>query len=115
MPEPGPGEVLLKVSAAGVCGSDVDGFLGRSHKRIPPFVMGHEFSGTLVQDTDDGDLKAGQRVSVLPLRGCGACGYCTSGRTNVCLGRVLIGMDVPVLRPGPIRRRGLRKPWARRR
>ncbi len=95
MPDPGPGEVLLKVASAGICGSDVDGFLGRSRKRIPPLVMGHEFSGTLVQDTDDGSLKAGQRVSVLPLRGCGACGYCASGRTNKCPGRVLIGMDVP--------------------
>jgi threonine dehydrogenase-like Zn-dependent dehydrogenase len=95
VPEPGPGEALLKVAAAGICGSDVDGFLGRSRKRIPPLVMGHEFSGTLVQDRDDGSLKAGQRVSVLPLRGCGACGYCASGRTNMCPGRVLIGMDVP--------------------
>ncbi|MEI6915730.1 MAG: alcohol dehydrogenase catalytic domain-containing protein, partial [Armatimonadota bacterium] len=50
IPQPKAGEVLLRVEASGVCGSDVDGFLGRSRKRKPPLVMGHEFTGRLMED-----------------------------------------------------------------
>lgn len=95
IPSPAEDEALIRVTAAGICGSDVDGFLGRSRKRVPPLVMGHEFAGVLEQDVPAAGLKRGQRVSVLPLKGCGVCGLCASGRTNMCPARVLIGMDVP--------------------
>ncbi|HBY63246.1 MAG TPA: galactitol-1-phosphate 5-dehydrogenase, partial [Solibacterales bacterium] len=46
-PEPGPGEVLVRVKACGICGSDVHGFDGSSGRRIPPLVMGHEAAGVV--------------------------------------------------------------------
>ena len=51
-PVPKAGEVLVRVRAAGVCGSDLHGFLGRSKKRVPPLVLGHEFSGEVVATGD---------------------------------------------------------------
>ncbi len=47
VPEPGPGDVIVNVKAVGVCGSDVHGFTGSTGRRIPPMVMGHEFSGMI--------------------------------------------------------------------
>ena len=44
-PKPGPGEVLIRVAACGICGSDVHGYDGSSGRRIPPLVMGHEAAG----------------------------------------------------------------------
>src|SRR5438477_11603005 len=46
-PQPGPGEVLIRVAACGICGSDVHGYDGSSGRRIPPIVMGHEAAGTI--------------------------------------------------------------------
>ena len=46
---PGTGEVKLKIRATGICGSDIPGFLGISGRRIPPMIMGHEFSGEVVE------------------------------------------------------------------
>ncbi len=96
-PEPvvSDGDVVLKVSASGVCGSDVDGFLGRSRGRKPPLVMGHEFVGTLTRDVPSRGLKAEQEVAVLPLLGCSKCDFCASGKTNLCPNRKLIGMNLP--------------------
>ncbi len=95
IPQPKAGEVLLRVEASGVCGSDVDGFLGRSRKRKPPLVMGHEFTGRLMEDNQRLGLKAGDSVAVLPLLGCLKCTYCQAGKTNLCPDRRLIGMDIP--------------------
>ncbi len=46
-PEVGPGDVLIKVSACGICGSDIHGMDGSSGRRIPPLIMGHEASGVI--------------------------------------------------------------------
>src|ERR1700716_2041863 len=50
VPEPDPqaGEVVVRSEAAGICGSEVEGYLGRMSNRVPPLVMGHEFAGTVV-------------------------------------------------------------------
>ncbi|NOZ27055.1 MAG: galactitol-1-phosphate 5-dehydrogenase [Chloroflexi bacterium] len=95
-PEPGPGEVLIQVEAAGICGSDVHGFRGLSARRKPPLVMGHEFTGrvaALGPGVDDPPV--GQRVVVNPLLPCGTCELCLSGRGHICPNRKLIGMDRP--------------------
>ena len=47
VPEPGADEVLIRVAACGICGSDVHGYDGSSGRRIPPIVMGHEAAGTV--------------------------------------------------------------------
>ncbi len=95
-PEPGPGEVLIRVAAAGICGSDIHGFRGRSARRKPPLVMGHEFTGRVAAlGSGVEDLSVGQRVVVNPLLPCGVCELCRAGRGNICPNRKLVGMDRP--------------------
>ena len=80
--------VLVRVRACGVCGSDLHGFLGKSSRRVPPLVLGHEFSGDIVQGG------SGAAVAVYPLLCCGHCRYCTSGRENICPARRVFGLDL---------------------
>jgi L-iditol 2-dehydrogenase len=95
-PQPGLGEVLIRVAAAGICGSDVHGFRGQSARRKPPLVMGHEFTGQVVAlGPGVDDLPTGQMVVVNPLLPCGTCEWCLSGRGHICPYRKLIGMDRP--------------------
>lgn len=91
-----PGQVLLRVLAAGVCGSDLNGYLGRSARRIPPLVLGHEISAEVVHDPS-GALAEGTRVAVFPLVNCGLpdCEACAGGHPNRCRRRELLGMDLP--------------------
>ena len=91
-PVPKPGEVVVKIRASGVCGSDLLGFLGKSKKRIPPLVLGHEMAGEIAGG--ESDLAPGTRVTVLPLFTCGACRPCRAGRTNLCAERLLLGMNL---------------------
>jgi threonine dehydrogenase-like Zn-dependent dehydrogenase len=88
------GEVLLGVSAAGVCGSDIHGFLGHSERRKPGLVMGHEAVATIldVHPSVTG-WRRGQRVSFNPLLSCGQCRACLEGRQNLCPTWTLFGMD----------------------
>jgi threonine dehydrogenase-like Zn-dependent dehydrogenase len=83
-PYAGMGEVEIAVSTAGICGADVTGFLGRSRRRKPPMVLGHE----LVGRTADG-----RRVVADPLITCGRCAECVDGRGNLCRELRLLGMD----------------------
>lgn len=83
-PVPGEGEVAIAVEAAGICGSDVSGFLGHSARRQPPLILGHE----LVGRTEDG-----QRVVANPLIVCGRCQNCLAGAQNLCATWSLLGMD----------------------
>ena len=63
-----PGDVLIEVKAAGVCGSDLHGYTGQSGRRIPPLVMGHEASGRVVETGEGvGDLAPGTRVAIHPI------------------------------------------------
>ena len=95
-PAPKADEVVVRVREACVCGSDVLGFLGLSKKRIPPLVLGHEFSGE-VEAVGSGvtDLSVGTSVAVMPLTFCGACPACRRGKTNACGHRLLLGMNLP--------------------
>ena len=90
------GEALLRVEAAGICGSEVEGYLGRQANRTPPLVMGHEFAGAVTAvgaGVDAGWI--GRRVTVNPLLSCGECPACRSGKRNVCERRQLIGLHRP--------------------
>ena len=91
-PRPLDGEVLVRPDAAGVCGSEIEGYLGRMLNRVPPLVMGHEFAGTIVGSDRDW---VGRRVAVNPLLSCGRCERCRAGERNLCAGRRLIGVHVP--------------------
>ena len=88
------GEVLLKVSAAGVCGSDLHGFLGHSERRKPGLVMGHEAVATILElHPSVRGWRRGQRVCFNPLLTCGSCRACLEGRQNLCPTWTLFGMD----------------------
>jgi threonine dehydrogenase-like Zn-dependent dehydrogenase len=96
LPQPSlkPEEVLLRVRAVGVCGSDLDGFLGKSKKRIPPLVLGHEFSGEVTETGRDVSRFArGEAAAVYPLIGCAQCRYCATHRQNLCPKRQVYGLD----------------------
>lgn len=87
-------DVLIRIRAVGVCGSDLDGFLGRSKKRVPPLVLGHEFSGEIVQvGPDVPGLRIGEAVAVYPLVTCGHCEYCKTNRHQICPTRRVYGLD----------------------
>jgi len=63
-----PGDVLIEVEAAGVCGSDLHGYTGQSGRRTPPLVMGHEATGRVVESgAGVGDLPPGTRVAIHPI------------------------------------------------
>jgi threonine dehydrogenase-like Zn-dependent dehydrogenase len=94
VPEPSPpgrGELLLRPAAVGICGSEVEGYLGHMGNRTPPLVMGHEFAGVVVAAGEGAGSLEGARVAVNPLSGCGECRLCRAGHSNVCKDRKLIG------------------------
>jgi threonine dehydrogenase-like Zn-dependent dehydrogenase len=83
-PKLAEGESEIAVIAAGICGSDISGFLGHSRRRIPPMVLGHELVGRRPD---------GRRVVANPLINCGRCTACLSGAQNLCANWRLLGMD----------------------
>lgn len=93
-PVPAPGEVLIRIAACGICGSDVHGYDGSSGRRIPPLVMGHEAAGT-VTEIGDGvrQFNAGDRVTFDSTVYCGECEYCLSGDANLCNNRQVVGVS----------------------
>ncbi|HSN19262.1 MAG TPA: zinc-dependent alcohol dehydrogenase family protein [Usitatibacter sp.] len=86
MPEPGPGEVLLRVLACGVCRTDLHVVDGELEGGKLPIVPGHEIVGRVVaRGPGAGLFSAGERVGVAWLaRACGKCAFCRTGRENLC-------------------------------
>jgi threonine dehydrogenase-like Zn-dependent dehydrogenase len=98
VPEPAvePGTVIVRPEAVGICGSEIEGYLGRMGNRTPPLVMGHEFAGTVTEVGEgvDEDL-LGREVAVNPLSSDGTCPLCRAGYTNLCPNRRLVGIHSP--------------------
>ncbi|HMQ30499.1 MAG TPA: alcohol dehydrogenase catalytic domain-containing protein [Chloroflexaceae bacterium] len=99
-PAPGPGEALVRVAFAGICGSELGAYLGHNALRVPPLVMGHEFAGTVAALGEGAAarspaLQVGQAVTVNPLSSCGACAYCRRGDGHLCAQRGLLGAHRP--------------------
>ncbi len=95
-PEPAlaDGEVVLRIDAAGICGSDMHAYHGHDPRRQPGLVLGHEFAATVLASA--APLWAvGQRVTGNPLITCGRCDYCLQGRDNLCSDRSMVGMSRP--------------------
>jgi threonine dehydrogenase-like Zn-dependent dehydrogenase len=84
-PTAGAGEIVVDVTAAGICGSELHG-ISQPGFRQPPLVMGHEFVGT----TPDG-----RRVTVNPILSCGGCDMCAAGSRQLCRERSIIGIHRP--------------------
>lgn len=92
MPVAQIGEVLIRVSHAGICGSDQTIFQGKHPRAKAPLVMGHEFSGYIMESV--GDFRKGELVTVFPYLPCGHCEMCINGQYHVCKNLKLIGIDV---------------------
>lgn len=92
----GTGEVLVAPLWNGICGSDLHAYQHATPRRTPPIVMGHEFSGRIVESCDsETELKPAEVVAVRPVHWCGKCELCLSGRENVCPQRMVIGVNRP--------------------
>jgi len=100
-PTPGRDEVLLRITATGICGSDLHGYTGESGRRSPGQIMGHETVGRVVGTGDavpvEWGLTPGRIVTVNPVIGCGDCAACAEGNEQLCDRRRVIGVD-PTLR-----------------
>ena len=93
-PAPGAGEVVVKVHACSICGSDVHAFHGKHPRLTFPRVLGHEFAGEIVElGTGVADHRVGERVCCDIDLACGACGPCREGRSNICETLRTMGFD----------------------
>ncbi|WP_171181345.1 zinc-binding dehydrogenase [Ruegeria sp. HKCCD8929] len=93
-PELQPGEAILRVSMAGICGSDVHIYNGDNPIARAPVIPGHEFMGIITELAEQtSDLSVGDRVVVQPLRFCGECQPCRRGVPHVCEKLVVIGVN----------------------
>lgn len=93
-------EILIKVGHAGICGSELSGYLGHNALRVPPLIMGHEFAGEILEvgplaGSIRPDLNVGALATVNPLWYCGACRACSAGLNQLCRDRRLLGAHMP--------------------
>ena len=91
VPAPKENEYLIKVISTGICGSDFEGYLGKTGRRTPPMIMGHEFSGVIEKAPEGGKYGEGETVTVFPKVFCGECEYCKEGLENVCPNGICLG------------------------
>ena len=85
-------EVLVRVDACGICGSDMHAYHGHDERRPAPLILGHEASGRVLTGS-----RTGERVTINPLVTCGRCDACQDGRLHLCPDRVIISLPA---RPG---------------
>ncbi len=90
MPTPAAGELLIKVEAAGICGTDRHLYKGE-FPSVPGKTLGHEFSGIVV-DSGDTRIAEGTRVTCDPNTWCGTCDQCQRGRVNLCVNNIATGI-----------------------
>ena len=92
-PAPGAGEVVVKVHACSICGSDLHAYHGKHPRLTFPRVLGHEFSGEIVATGNGSRFRVGQRVCCDIDLPCGTCGPCRDGRSNICETLRTMGFD----------------------
>lgn len=96
VPLPAADELLVRIKACGICGSDVHGYDGSTGRRLPPIVMGHEAAG--VVEAVGGavtNFRVGDRVTFDSTVSCGKCFYCLRGQINLCDNREVVGVSTP--------------------
>jgi len=92
--DPKANEVLIRIHACGICGSDVHGYDGSTGRRIPPIIMGHEASGEIAEiGSSVKGWKIGDRVTFDSTIYCNACDYCHKGMINLCSNRRVLGVS----------------------
>lgn len=103
-PSPNDEEVLIRIRASGICGSDVHGFDGRIPDRRPPgLIMGHEAAGEVVEVGNGVRLwREGDRVAIDPQISCGICESCRRGWLHLCDNRINLGSSMNVFRDGTL-------------
>ena len=91
-----PDDVVVRVRAASICGSDTHGYTGAGGRRVPPLVMGHEASGEVeaIGPAVHG-IAPGDRICLMPMVSCLTCGPCRNGAFDACHGRLVYGADLP--------------------
>lgn len=95
VPRPADNEVLIAVNTVSICGSDLGAYRHASDRFRPPLVLGHEFSGVVVDAGRDAvNAGVGSRVSVNPMLYCGVCGHCRRGDFNLCGNRRSLGTAI---------------------
>lgn len=95
IPTPKPGEILIKVTACGVCHTELDEIEGRTPPPAFPMVLGHQVVGHVVENNDGRLLQTGERVGVAWIfSACGACDHCLAGEENLCADFKATGRDV---------------------
>jgi len=96
-PDPGiedAHDILVRIKAVAICGSDVHGYDGSTGRRQPPIVMGHEAAGEVVQTGGAvTSFKKGDRVTFDSTIYCGECFYCRNGMANLCDNRMVLGVS----------------------
>jgi len=98
-PQITPEDVLVRVKACGICGSDVHGMDGRSGRRIPPVIMGHEAAGVIAEvGTKVTGWQEGDRVTFDSTIYCGKCHFCRRGLINLCDDRRVLGVSCDAYR-----------------
>src|ERR1035438_1999131 len=94
VPQLQPDEVIIRVRACGICGSDVHGMDGSTGRRIPPLIMGHEAAGEIAEiGPAAGGWKPGDRVTFDSSFYCGHCWHCLRGEVNLCDERRVFGVS----------------------
>ncbi|NLY51509.1 MAG: zinc-dependent alcohol dehydrogenase family protein [Firmicutes bacterium] len=94
VPKPGPGEILIRVKAAGVCGTDAHIIKGESSS-TPPVILGHEYAGEVVEIGEGvTNFRVNDRVCVDPNIFCHSCYYCHNGKVHLCLNLTALGVDI---------------------
>src|SRR5688572_27584980 len=92
-PQPAADEVLVRVRACGICGSDIHGWDGSTGRRHPPLIMGHEASGEIAAvGAQVSGWRVGDRVTFDSTISCGECAPCRGGRVNLCETRRVLGV-----------------------
>lgn len=94
-PAPGPDDTLLQIIATGICGSDLHGYTGKTGRRHPGQVMGHETVGRVLEDRT-GTHRTGGLVTVNPVLGCRRCPACAAGTPQRCPDRRVIGVEADI-------------------
>lgn len=96
-PQPGPGQVRIRVAWCGICGTDLHIFHGKMDARVkPPQIVGHEMSGVIdALGAGVSGWTVGDHVTVRPLDSCGDCPACRAGHSHVCMKLKFIGIDSP--------------------
>ena len=96
-PDPGledSHDMIVKVKATAICGSDVHGFDGSTGRRRPPIVMGHEASGEVIEiGKEVKNFKKGDRITFDSTIFCGECYFCSQAMYNLCDNRTVLGVS----------------------